>query len=388
MKIYFVIAAAGTLLFHCPSYAAERPDIICEAAGEPSHFRAVMFSPDSRHVLTVDNVSRVWRVSDTNVVQTFSLFSGASPDAAIFTVDGTKIIATGESEIGDRTIYRLVQWRVPDGSEIWRHDRSGGSLAALPNTNLFALGTSGGIWLMPADGSSEGRRLGDTNFPGYDIRISKDGSVLAAQGASPPFYTSVVRAWAMSNETVIATWSLPSYLRSLDLSPDGTVVAIGLFGSNTRIHAVTNETSSRSLATGQTDCLRFSPDGKLLLTVSFGKLIFWRVSDGTHLQTFEDGLYEHQTQADISPDGKLFAYDRNGTLVVARMPLFILEASVRTNALHFEWQGGTAPYQLQQTTNLLGASWEDAGEPTTETTAVAPLAGTNTFFRVKSVPNP
>jgi hypothetical protein len=65
----------------------------------------------------------------------------------------------------------------------------------------------------------------------------------------------------------------------------------------------------------------------------------------------------------------------------------IIEASARTNALHFEWQSETAPYQLQQITNLAGASWQDAGEPTTETTAVAPLTGTNTFFRVKSVPN-
>jgi hypothetical protein len=62
--------------------------------------------------------------------------------------------------------------------------------------------------------------------------------------------------------------------------------------------------------------------------------------------------------------------DTNGTLVVARMPLFILEASIRTNTIHFEWQGGTAPYQLQQSTNLNTASWEDAGELTTETTAV------------------
>jgi len=382
MKLSCLLALLTTLHVE----AIERPDIICEAPGEPSTFQAVVFSPDSQMVLTVDNESRIWRFADTNLVRTFSIFGGhAGPDAATFTTDGAKVIASGERDL--RGV--IVQWRVSDGTVVWEDSlRSGGSLAALPNTNEFALGTSGGIWLVPVDGSSEGRRLGNTNFPGFDVRVSRNGSVLAARETTP-LSSGVVRVWRMSNETLIATWNQPASVRSLDVSPDGQLVAVGLLGNQTLLYAATNNSPLRTLATGQSDCLRFSPDGKLLLTVSLGKLMFWRVSDGKLLKVYEDGLSEYQTQADISRDGKHFAYDRNGTLVVARMPVLITNADVRTNALNLEWQGGSGLYQVQQTTNLSNGVWEPVAGPTNATALNVGLTNRAGFFRVQSLdPSP
>jgi WD40 repeat protein len=376
------------LLAFTIAQAAERPDIICETPGELGSFDGLMFSPDSRHVLTLNNTSRVWRIADTNLVQTFVILSGRSgPDAGIFTLDGANVIATGE----DEHTTRLGQWRVSDGSIVWRDgQRVGGSLAALPNTNFFALGTSGGIWVEKVDGNPDRRLFGNTNLPGYDIRTSRDGSVLVARETTAPFNNGIVRAWRISNETLIATWNLPSLVRSLDVSPDGKLVAVGMLDNNTRIYAVTNNGPFKTLPSGWTECVRFTPDGKLLFTVSLGKLMFWRLSDGALLKAYEDGLdgaLQGQT-ADVSPDGKYFAYDRNGTLVVARIPLLITNATVRTRALNLEWQGGSGLYQLQQTTNLADGVWHSFGAPTRATSVTIETTNGAAFLRVQSLENP
>src|SRR4051794_14004635 len=89
----FASAGCAFLLGCSIAQGAERPDIICEAPGEPGTFDGLMFSPDSRQVLTLDNTSRVWRIADTNLVQTFVILSGRSgPDAGIFTIDGANVI--------------------------------------------------------------------------------------------------------------------------------------------------------------------------------------------------------------------------------------------------------------------------------------------------------
>lgn len=139
---------------------------------------------------------------------------------------------------------------------------------------------------------------------------------------------------------------------------------------------------------GWGDAVRFTPDGKLLLTVSIlhnaGTLRFWRVSDGTLLASYE-GLTGARC-LDISPDGKLFAYG-GAALVLARMPLFFTELSLAGNQLTLSWSGGTGLYQLQSTTNVVSGPWQNVGAPTAATAATNTVTGT-LFYRVQSLPNP
>src|SRR5262245_8901327 len=122
-RCLFASAGCAFLLASSIVHAFERPDIICETPGELGSVDGLMFSPDSRQVLTLNNTSRVWRISDTNLIQTFLIFSGRSgPDAGIFTLDGANVIAIGE----DEPSTRLIQWQVSDGSVVWFYGAVGG----------------------------------------------------------------------------------------------------------------------------------------------------------------------------------------------------------------------------------------------------------------------
>lgn len=52
-----------------------------------------------------------------------------------------------------------------------------------------------------------------------------------------------------------------------------------------------------------------------------------------------------------------------------------------TGSLNLSWMGGKPAYQLQMRTEIDGA-WTNVGEPTSATSATAPLSAESTFFRV------
>jgi len=386
-----VISAAllATFVVRWPCSGAERPDVICEAPGEASSFRGVLFSPDNRLVLTLDDESRLWRISDTNLVQKFIILNlQDSMTSAVFSPDGTTVTGSGQDE---RPV--TTQWRVADGAALWSRTISGRDLAMLPDGRAML---RAGIFVMPTDGSSDGRRFGSTNTGGRFLRLSRDGSLLASGYAS--IADSAAFVWRTSDEAVIQSILLPSTtLHALDFSSDGKFLALGFANNDTRVYQVTNDTPPRILQTGDTRSLKFSPDGKLLLTASSGKLMFWRMSDGKLLKTYEDkdSLGEYDAKVDISPDGKLFAYgpygpyNNRGKLIVARMPLLITNAAVRTNAFNLEWQGGSGLYQVQQSTNLSDGVWEAVAGPTNATALNVGLTNRAGFFRVQSLdPSP
>jgi WD40 repeat protein len=129
---------------------------------------------------------------------------------------------------------------------------------------------------------------------------------------------------------------------------------------------------------------RFSADGKLLVTAS-GAIKFWRVSDGTLLCNFDQA---GATCLAIAPNGKWFAYGRgDGAVIVARMPLVILEFSQSNSQSVLGWQGGSGLYQLQSRTDLSAGTWQNVGSATASTSATNSISGT-AFYRVQSLPNP
>ena len=149
----------------------------------------------------------------------------------------------------------------------------------------------------------------------------------------------------------------------------------------------TNGTSLHTLPTGApTVSMKFSPDGKLLVTTSQGLIQFWRVVDGAILVTYAPDPGGLAAAVDISPDGKLFAYG-GGELVLARMPAVITETQRVGSATIVCWQGGSGRYQFQMRTNLNMGAWQDLGSATTNTCATNTIVSTNAFIRVLSLPN-
>jgi WD40 repeat protein len=184
----------------------------------------------------------------------------------------------------------------------------------------------------------------------------------------------------------------------VDFAPHGGLLATAAADGTARLWNPTNGAEVRVIAGGggsemptlpDAGRARFSADGKTLLTRSNSTLRFWRVSDGKLILTSTNvgnGIFA------VSPNGKHFAYgtgtaigNTNTTVVLARMPLLITEAAVRTNALQLEWQGGTGTYCVEQRTNLLDGAWEALAGPITNTNLTVPMTNASAFFRVESL---
>ena len=138
--------------------------------------------------------------------------------------------------------------------------------------------------------------------------------------------------------------------------------------------------------------VRFSADGKTLLTSSNGMFRFWRVADGTLLLTYSttgNGVFA------VSPDGKHFAYGtgtgaigETNSIYLARMPLFVTGAPAQPHGFQLEWTGGSGLYQVEQRTNGVSGPWEAIAGPTTNTNLSLPLTNGSRFFRIKNLETP
>jgi hypothetical protein len=170
-------------------------------------------------------------------------------------------------------------------------------------------------------------------------------------------------------------------------SPDGRWLALVRRDGRTELRNVTNHwTIERTMELGGWS-LAFTPDSKILGMVSANYLRFFRVSDARLVAAY-DAEPGGVTALAFSPDGRFFAYGRgDGAVVLARMPVVITNV-VRTNAqTALEWQGGSGPYQVQQTSNVATGLWEQVGGPTTNTNATVPTTNPTAFFRIRSLTN-
>jgi len=131
--------------------------------------------------------------------------------------------------------------------------------------------------------------------------------------------------------------------------------------------------------------VKFSADGKLLLTANLGPINVWRVSTGQLLCSYPSA---NALPLAVAPNGRYFAYGQfDGSVVLAYMPLWI-EGITQTNGeVNLRWQGGSGRYQVQARSDLIGGLWQNLGPVTTNTffthTCLSPM-----FYRVQSLPNP
>jgi WD40 repeat protein len=316
------------------------------------------FSPDGSFLATASWLGTiedyfptvVWRVADRTVVWGVR-FQGA--ESLSFSPDGTRLAATGNTYINDVRIYNV------------------------------------------ADGTVT-QRLSLTQVGNAAVAFSQIGTELAVAigwGSYVQFYS--VSNWTQTRAIRDATVS-PNML---DYSPDGKMFAVAgpwdRFSPPTAqpgfvwLYDVNNLSLKRTL-TGHADVVfeaRFLPSGKTLVSVGRDNTIrFWRVASGQLLKTYDQET-TGATSIAVSSDGKLFAYGRrDGTVVVARVPVHLTRVDRGGGQTLLEWEGGAGPYQIQQSTNVAGRVWENVGGLTTNTTAI--LSGTNTqiFYRVQSLP--
>lgn len=142
-------------------------------------------------------------------------------------------------------------------------------------------------------------------FPG-SVAFSPDGSVLALG-----LFERQITLWDVASGQPVYTFERQEENRtkSMDFSPDGTLLAVGVIDGTVRLLDVDNGNIVRVLKyPGETDIhhVAFSPDGKFLATGGrVPAVILWDAASGEVVRAFS--LTDNAISMDFSPDGTILA---------------------------------------------------------------------------------
>ncbi|WKZ47430.1 MAG: WD40 repeat domain-containing protein [Anaerolineales bacterium] len=230
----------------------------------------VTFSPDSKSIAGTfeRGAVQLWNIADGSLLQTFEHAAGRSSGNAIFSSDGALLV----SGSGDRAV-RL--WQVSDG-KLLRTFR--GHIE-----------------------NYEGRDLASS------ISLSADDSLLA----STDYYYGNVWIWRTSDGALVKKLEG----NSVAFSPDGKILAVGIRDDNYQNPFVQLwQVSDWSLLStldeqkGEVSIMKFSPDGKMLITNdTWGMARLWTVADGTLIKTFQADDRDRFLSIAFSADGTTLA---------------------------------------------------------------------------------
>lgn len=387
---FLLVGRAGMVLGAVlPLLAQPVPDVVWQTNAHRYGVMSLAFSADSALLASGGNEGTVklWRVADAALLRTFN-----TPQASVLAVaisPGGQYLAAGTDD--DEACRGVYLWRMEDGARLWR----GGcaafyGIAFSPDGVWLAHASSaGGVGLTRVDGSA-GLVLYEHSDEAWAVAFSGDGVWIASGGVDRSAKVWSVRGGFLAHDFM----QHPSVVQSVMFRQPAPTDALATASSGTRLWRLEDGALVRILDSGETAIVAFSPDGRLLATVECpfkffrlngGPIRFWRVADGCLLVSYPDA---DALALALSPNGEWLAYGRgNGMLVLARMPLWISEASRIGNEVTLQWQGGSGRYQVQARTNLAVGQWENLGPATTN--RIATVACSNLmFFRVQSLPVP
>jgi len=284
---------------------------------------AVGYSPDGKQIVTAsrDRTARTWDAATGQPLQTFAEGHAFLATGAVFFPDGRRLLTAG----GDSTV-RL--WNVGTGSELRSMEQTGRNAAVdlAPNGRWIATGSgnrTAKIWdavtgqmlaqLRPpeADGEASLASVSTVAFShGSDRLIIGDGRGNAwlwrwndatgswQYGAPLPGHNATItaaaffpgdqRAVTASGDGSISQWDVASaqevpglrlqgsgWITSMDLSPDGQLLAFATQQGDVQIWNPHQARPVRDISTGggQVGCVEFSPDGQRLLFASFDRQV-------------------------------------------------------------------------------------------------------------------
>lgn len=378
-----VILLAGTLgpLFvgGQPLHAqvTNTPDVVWRTNAHAGDITSLAFSVDSSLLASAsyDGTAKLWRISDIALFRTFST-PNESATAVAVSPDGKYLAA------GTGTDARVRLWNVDDGSLLWRRARTDEvvfSVAFSPDGTVLASATSEGrinLWSIP-EGADRGVIEGHGDWV-LSVDFSPDGASLASASSD-----RTAKLWTVPNGTLLR--ELTGHSNAVNwvvFNPAGNLLATGSSDTTSRLWRAADGAMLRILHDSRVYSVGFSSDGRLLATAA-GPTIFWRVSDGQPLVAYPDAS---SSRLALSRDGKYFAYAIAGTVVLARMPLWISDVTRNGNEVILQWRGGSGRYQLQGRNSLSAGQWGNIGNPTTNTVfshvCLSPM-----FYRVQSLTN-
>ena len=234
--------------------------------------------------------------------------------------------------------------------------------------------------LQHADTGMGIRFVGEEENLMRKVDFSPDSTLLASSGDD-----STARYWRVSDGLLVQEF--PNHPGPVTFTPDGKYFVMGnVDGTSYFWDVQTNGIARTFPAWGS--AVRFTANGKVLVTVNGPLINLWRVATGTLLASYDTAPDGSALSLDVSPDARLFAYGTySGTVVLARLPVFIHTITRTGNETILHWQGGSGLYQLQSNTNFTTNGWQNLGPATTNTCATN-VSSSTLFFRVQSLPNP
>jgi WD40 repeat protein len=276
----------------------------------------VLFAPGNHHAVSAAGSAKVWNVLNGSPIRTNS---GSATNIACSS-DGRLLAVPGFNK--DLLVYRLSDGALlktlggfPEQVTGAAFSNDGTLLAA----GAFFNGTDDKVRLFrTSDWVQVGQLSGTFLFgPFTSMNFSANGQYLAAVCEGAP------AVWRLSDGAVV--FQPNEGASQIRFSADGQLVAIT--GNTTKIFRVADWSLQRSLPTSMAQALDFSPDGKVLATTEYGSIKIWRVSDGSLLANYTEGVGYGgfaATSIRFSPNGRMFGYGLyDGTFVAAHNPFFL-----------------------------------------------------------------
>jgi WD40 repeat protein len=329
------------------------PDIVWQGA-HTGYVRYTAFSPDGLQLASGgdDKKDRLWRASDGTVLQTITHCSGLgchAPTFGLYSPDSQQLATSGIKfwNTTDGTLIRTLgiggtlafapDWQYiassvttssypsqtrkitvvrPDGSQVWTNPAAGGGATAFSPDGQFvaSIGFQGIDIFRVSDGTLVRNLVGPR---GTALAYSRDGQFLATNGGAGGSYRydETIKIYRVSDGSLVRTFTATGTVTSIVFTPDGQTMIAGSWDSN------------------EDPVNGFVP--------ATGSVRFWRVSDGRLLKTYDQNTGTSANAVSISPDGHLFSYSHDSTVIVARVPSNVCEFATSPTSAHLPAGGGS-----------------------------------------------
>lgn len=330
--------------------------------GHREMVRTIAGSPDGRRYVTgsVDATAAIWNAETGERLWTLQGHYW-NVNSAAFSRDGRRIVTAGadrRAKVWDATSDRQFQRLTAHRSSIWamelsRDGRYAASMATQGGsvTNEYALWDLASGELIRCDA-----RFGvgfDNYLPYFGLDFGPD--LKLAAGGSNPGGQNECRVWDALTGRTINNFAVKSHVHVTALSPDGLLMALGGNEGTVQIHdPATGELKHTwSGDQGALRSLRFSPDGRMLVSCGMKSTIIWDLQGNVKRTITARNSNWRGRAVEFSSDSKRIAvigyYDAQGKSVSNAVTIIDIESgdvvavlqghSRPVNSIHFTPDG-------------------------------------------------
>jgi len=280
----------------------------------------VAFSPDGKYLAAPNATGGIdlWDVASAKIARTTAPRAGG--DALSFSPNG-KLLASADGD-GHVRLWDTAAAKIFADLQPARRDSDPNRVLDVTSVEfspdgktLMAAGYSG-ICLWDVESKKRAGQLKGAPDDASFATFSPDGKRIVVIGNRYK-----LMAWDATTKSKIADWKPPDDdYPAVAFTPDGKLIAAGSYDGNVemldaptgrRVRTFKRDVTPRSPllpAISVIQCVRFSPDGKKLVSIDrFGPVRVWDVAKGECIDSLGGGAAVFTCPISISPDSKTLA---------------------------------------------------------------------------------